>query len=211
MVDEFKKIESSYALSGIPAVHKGSHLFNFENKYGKYGTDKFWKTLINLAKTLLEEPKKFPQFVFLVGQPGNGKTHFLVGLYRALIYQLGYSQGDGAAFYTFGSLNAEIIEGFKDNVPIRSAMSGITTARWIFLDDFTASERILKANSLEQTILRDLVLNRYDSDKFLITTSNFTSLELLPEMDRMFGDYIVSRLHESKIIQFPAVDLRKVK
>jgi len=167
--------------------------------------------MISLAKTLLEEPKKFPQFVFLLGQPGNGKTHFLVGLYRALIYQLGYSHGDGAVFYTFGSLNAEIISGFKDNVPIRSAMSGITTARWIFLDDFTASERILKANSLEQTILRDLFLDRYDSGKFLITTSNFTSVELLAEMDRMFGDYIVSRLHASKIIQFPSVDLRKVR
>ena len=210
MVENFKKIETSHFQAGIPITHKDSHLYNFEDQYGKFGVA-FWPTLIKTAKQLLEDPKNFPKFVFLCGQPGNGKTHYLVGLYRALVRLLGYAQGDGAAFYTFAALNQEIIAGFKENVPIRTAMSNYTQARFLFLDDFTATERILKANSMEQTILRDIILDRYDKGYHLITTANFSSIELLPEMDRMFGNYITSRLHQSKIIQFPSMDFRKIK
>lgn len=212
MIRDFKKIESSHFMQGIPPTHKDSHLYNFrEDAYDKKGTPTFWKSLVRLARVLLEEPEKFPKFVFLCGNPGNGKTHYLVGLYRALVKLLGYSQGDGAAFYTFPALNQEIIAGFKDNIPIRTALQNYTQARFLFLDDFTATERILKPDSMEQTILRDIILDRYDKGFHLITTTNYTSIELLPEMDRMFGAYISSRLHNSKIIQFPSVDLRKVK
>ena len=211
MVKDFSKIESSYFLSGIPTIHKDSHLKNFENKYAKSNAI-FWNTLIKLATTLLEDPKSFPKFVFLCGHPGNGKTHFLVGLYRALIHVLGYSGGDGASFFTFASLNAEIIAGFADNVPIRTAMSNYTQSKWLFIDDFTASERILKANSMEQTILRDIILDRFDKGYHMITTCNFSSLDLIHQMDGLFGNYVVSRINSSnKIVQFPQGDFRTSK
>jgi len=174
------------------------------------GQPNFWDNLIKLATCLIEDTANFPKFVFLCGQPGNGKTHYLVGLYRALVHLMGYSGGDGAVFHTFPALNAEIIAGFKDNVPIRTALGNYTQSRFLFLDDFTATERILKSESMEQTILRDLILDRYDKGYHLITTTNFSSIELMPEMDRMFGTYIVSRLHKSKVVQFPMIDLRRV-
>ena len=211
MAKDFSKIETSHFLSGIPVTHKDSHLSNFENKYEKErGGKALWGHLLELARVLLEEPKTFPKFTFLCGKPGNGKTHYCVGLYRALVHLLGYAQGGGASFYTFAALNAEIIAGFKENIPIRVAMQNYTQARFLFLDDFTATERILKTNSMEQTLLRDIILDRFDRNLHLITTCNFSSLEILPEIDRMFGDYVVSRLNSSlKVIQFPSVDFRR--
>ena len=61
MSNEFKKIESSHFLSGIPVTHKDSHLSNFENKYQRFGP--FWGNLVKITKTLLEDPKNFPKFI----------------------------------------------------------------------------------------------------------------------------------------------------
>lgn len=206
---DFKKIETSYVITGIPTTHKDSHLTNFEDKYTK--TTGFYNNLVTLADQLLNKKDKFPKFVFLCGNPGSGKTHYLVGLYRALIHQIGYAQGDGASYYTFTSLAQDIIGGFKDNIPTRTAMAVYTQPKYMFLDDFTASERLLKVDSLEFTIFRDVILDRYDKGYHLIATSNFGSVELLSEIDKLFGGYITSRLANSKIIQFPQIDLRKVK
>ena len=204
----FKKIESSFILNGIPAIHANSHLHNFENKYEKQHG--FYKILIDTADLLLKTPSKFPQFVFLCGTPGNGKSHYLIGLYRALVHQIGYAQGDGASYYPFTGLAQEIIAGFKDNIPIRTAMSAYTQPKYMFLDDFTASERIMKVDSLEFTVFRDIILDRYDKGHHLIASSNFGSIELLSEIDKLFGSYVTSRLANSKIIQFPNIDLRRM-
>jgi DNA replication protein DnaC len=211
-LESFKSVPSSYVLSGIPAVHAESHLANFENRYEREKNGPaFWKSLLQTANTLLTNQDKFQKFCFLCGLPGCGKTHFLVGLYRALVNQMGYSQGDGAVFCTFASLGQEIIAGFKDNIPIRTAMTGFTQAKFLFIDDFTADERILKAGSMEQTVLRDLILDRYDKGFYLLTTSNFSSVDLLSELDKIFGPHITSRLAGSRVLQFPAIDLRRNK
>ena len=209
MPDSFKKIESSIVLSGIPAIHKDSHLHNFENKYTKATT--FWRNLVQTAEMLLNEPAKFPQFVFLCGKPGNGKTHYLVGLYRALVHQIGYSLGDGASFHTFASLAQEIIAGFKDNIPIRTAMASYTQAKYMFIDDFTATTRISKIDSLEYTIFKDLILDRYDKGYHLLVSCNLSSVDLLPDITKLFGEHISSRIASAKVIQFPLVDFRMVQ
>jgi len=209
MPDSFKKIETSYILSGIPVIHKDSHLLNFENKYEKCGA--LWTTLVHTANQLLKDPAKFPQFVFLCGPPGNGKTHYLVGLYRAFVHQMGYSLGDGASFYTFASLAQEIIEGFKDNIPIRTAMVSYTQAKYMFIDDLTATARVNKVDSLEHTVLKDIILDRYDKGYHLIASSNINSIDLLPEFDKLYGEHIRSRIASARVIQFPKDDFRKVK
>lgn len=210
MSDSFKKIETSYILSGIPAIHKDSHLLNFENKYtAKY--DSFWHSLVQTANQLLKDPAKFPQFVFLCGQPGNGKTHYLIGLYRALVHQMGYSLGDGASFYTFASLAQEIIDGFRDNIPIRTAMVSYTQAKYMFIDDFTATTRYTKVDSLEHTVFKDIILDRYDKGYHLIASSNLNSIDILPDFTKYFGEHIASRVAGARVLQFPPLDFRKVK
>ena len=98
---------------------------------------------------------------------------------------------------------------FSEHIPLRTSLQGYTQAKWLFLDDFTSSERVLKENSLEYNIFRDIIIDRYETKHILITSSNLSSLDLIPELDRLFGNYISSRLSESKIVQFPEIDMRR--
>ena len=132
-------------------------------------------------------------------------------MYRALVHKLGYIQGDGVLFVTFANLAQEIISLFKDNIPLRTSISGYTQSKWLFIDDFTSSERMLKEDSLEFNIFRDILIDRYEKGYYIIASSNFSSVDLLGQLDRLFGAYITSRLSESKIIQFPNIDLRRVR
>lgn len=212
MSDEFKKIESSMVLAGIPLSHKDSHLYNFENRYDgmKTGRADFWRTLVNTALQLLKDPSKLPNYIFLCGQPGNGKTHYLVGLYRALVHQLGYTMGDGASFHTFAALAQEIIAGFQDNIPIRTALASYTQAKFLFIDDLTATMRMYKVDSLEFTVLKDIILDRHERGYYLIASSNLSSLELVSEFEKLFGIHVDSRIAGAKTIQFPNCDFRRV-
>src|SRR3989304_4974232 len=116
MKKDFKHIETSFVNSGIPAYHTNSFLSNFDHKYKNIDKqDKFYNSLIELTESVLSNEKQLPKYIFLCGTPGSGKTHFMVGLYRALIHNIGYVQGDGALFITFANMAQEIISLFKDN------------------------------------------------------------------------------------------------
>ena len=204
----FKDIKFSNIITGLPPYHYSSDLHNFEDKYVNKDK-KFYTSLYELTLDILDvEKEKQPRYVFLCGVPGCGKTHYMVGLYKALVCKLGYIQGSGVMFTTFINLAQEIIGMFKDNIPLRTSMQGYTQSQWLFLDDFTSSERVLKEGSLEYNILRDILIERYETRHILITSSNLSSIDLVPELDRLFGSYISSRLSESKIVQFPEIDFR---
>jgi DNA replication protein DnaC len=205
-----KKYPESYTISGIPTYHHSSFLSNFEDKY-KNKNKAFFPSLSKVMDSILGEIEPRPKYIFLCGTPGCGKTHLLVGLYRSLVGKLGYIQGDGGFFMTFSDLAQEIIGMFKDNIPLRTSLQGYTQAKYLFLDDFTSSERIFKENSLEQNIFRDILIDRYEKGYMLITTSNLNSVDLIPELDRLFGNYITSRVADSLVVQFPDIDLRRVR
>lgn len=212
MKKDFKHIETSFVNSGIPQYHIDSFLSNFEHKYINVDKqNKFYSSLIELTEMILNSENTLSKYIFLCGAPGSGKTHFMVGLYRALIHKIGYVQGDGALFITFANLAQEIISLFKDNIPLRTSISGYTQSKWLFIDDFTSSERMLKEDSLEFNIFRDILIDRYEKGFHLIASSNFSSIDLLSQLDRLFGAYITSRLSASKIIQFPNIDLRRIR
>lgn len=212
MKKDFNSIETSFVNSGIPTYHTDSFLSNFEHKYKTVDkNDKFYSSLIELSDKVLNDDKQLSKYIFLCGTPGSGKTHFMVGLYRALVHKLGYIQGDGTLFVTFANLAQEIISLFKDNIPLRTSISGYTQSKWLFIDDFTSSERMLKEDSLEFNIFRDILIDRYEKGYYIVASSNFSSVDLLGQLDRLFGAYITSRLSDSKIIQFPNIDLRRVR
>ena len=208
----FKDIETSNTISGIPPYHYDSHLHNFENRYKHKDTSGlFFKSLYDLTVKILDF-KSTSNYVFLCGSPGCGKTHYMVGLYRALVAKLGYSQGEGTLFTTFSGLSAEIISLFKEDMPLRVGIQGYVQSKWLFLDDFTASERVLKENSLEFNMLRDILLDRYEKGYMAILSCNMRSVELMQEVDKLFGAYVTSRVSSnSDILQFPALDFREKK
>lgn len=208
----FHNIESSPILSGIPAYHANSHLSNFMNKYKEKDKDnEFIPQLEKIVQTVLAlEVKKCPRYIVLCGHVGSGKTHFLVGLYKALCQKLGYAQGDGAFFTTFTYLAEEIIDLFSQNIALRPALTAYLQPRWIFIDDFTSGERIYKQNSLEFNIFRDILIDRFENNLTLVTTCNLTQMDFMKRMDVLFGNYITSRLSSSLVVEFPNIDLRKV-
>jgi DNA replication protein DnaC len=208
---DFKQIKSSFGIAGIPSAHYGSHLYNFDNKYDSIQKTFFGK-LVKLTNQMLEcNITKCPRYVFLCGCPGCGKTHYMVGLYRAMVQNLGYSQGDGALFIGFSSLASEMIKSFEDLGGMRAQLGGYVQSRWLFLDDFSASERVFKEGSMEFNLFRDILIDRYETNTTLVTSSNLNSEDLISELDRLFGGYVVSRMADSSVIQFPEFDFRKVK
>lgn len=204
----FKSIISSLYSTGIPSCHLYSSFSNFENKYD----EKFYEVLYKITNQILAmDLSSSSKFLFLCGNTGSGKTHFMVSLYRAMIHKLQYSQGDGALFTTFAGLAQEVISLFSQNIPLRTSLAEYLRARWLFIDDFTSSERVLKENSLEFNMLRDILLDRHEKGRMLITSTNIDSVDLMAEIDRLFGSYVTSRLANSTVVQFPKIDLRKVR
>jgi len=205
----FKELPSSKAISGIPMVHYNSHLYNFSNIYPRKDQQIF-DNLEKLANDFYTLPiKDMPRYVFLCGTPGSGKSHFLIGLYRMMIAKIGYQSGDGASFSTYSDLAQEMISLFKDKIPLRLGMLAYLQSRWLFLDDFTSSERVLKEDSLEHNMLRDILIDRYDKQYCLVISSNLMAEDLMAELNRLFGAYIMSRVSDSMVIQFPCTDFRR--
>ena len=208
---DFSKLPSSLYTLNIPRQHWLSHLSNFENRYDRYDKELFGK-LQGIVETLLTfDMDKCPRFVFMCGKPGSGKTHFNVGLYRALLQKKGYAAGDGVLFIEYREMVSEIIAGFDEKIPVRTALHAWMRPRIVILDDVTSNERLLKEGSMEQTLLRDILIERYESKGVLVISSNLSWKELVHEFDRLFGDYISSRIADSVVIEFPNVDFRRKK
>ena len=207
----FKGIPSSLFTFEVPKIHHDSHLHNFKDMY-REDNPEFWKDLDSLSKNLLSMgAKKVPKFIFLCGCPGSGKTHIVVGLYRAMVEKIGFAHGGGALFVTFPDMVADIISGFADDIPTRDALAEYTKNRWLFIDDFTASEKVFKQDSLEYQLFRDIILNRWDSDSVLVTSTNLVDPVLMKKLEEVFGDHLVSRLSDNTTLVFPYEDIRKEK
>lgn len=208
-LEYFKNLPSSLFTFDIPKSHQYSHLHNFENLY-KESTDEFWKDLGDITKKLLDmDSLKTPKFVFLCGTPGSGKTHIAVGLYRAMVEKIGFASGGGVLFKPFMSMVADIISGFSENIPTRDALALYTKNKWLFLDDFSSSEKVFIKDSFEYQLFRDIALNRWDSGGTLITSTNLEADALNRQFHGVFGEYVMSRLSDSFVINFPDQDLRK--
>jgi DNA replication protein DnaC len=212
----FKTLPSSFYTFGIPKAHYASHLYNFVNPYTE-DNDVFWVKIRETTERFMTlDTAACPRFLFLCGCPGSGKTHYAVGLYRAMLKQRGLGSGGGGVFFTsFMSMVKNIIHNLnlpeEERIPIRVSLEAYLADRWLFLDDFTSSERVFKQDSMEFRLLRDIVINRWDSERTLITSSNLEAGILKDKLKEMFGDYLVSRISDSIILQFPDDDLRQRK
>ena len=208
-LEYFRAIPSNDWDMDIPPAHYGSHLYNFGNPYTE-DNDEFWIKVRELTEImLLLDISKCPRLVALCGQPGSGKSHLEVGLYRAMLHKTVFAGGGGVFFSPFMTMVTDIISGFGDKVYIREALSEYTKNKWLFLDDFSATEKVFKKDSMENQIIRDLLIERWDTGQTLVTSTNLDAETLLKDIEEMFGEHIGSRVSDSIIIQFPDDDLRK--
>lgn len=202
-------MHSLKVMAGVQPDHADSDLNNFEDRYSKQGNKKLHGQIMSLAKdiasgTLLQ------RFVFLLGRPGVGKTAALVGLFRARAYVDEGIMGANFSFYTqFTQMIKEMIAGFADHIPTRTALDKYLQIKYFFLDDISKGEKVLDPDKMENQVLRDILLDRWENKRYLICTANYRKENIIRVLRSSFGEYTLSRVMGSSLfLEFPEIDFR---
>jgi DNA replication protein DnaC len=208
---ELKDIPSTFHVSNISRQHWQSHLSNFENRYDSYNPA-FYKKVTELTNTILDmSMDKLPRYIMVVGRPGCGKTHWMVGMFRALVKKIGYADANGASYIEYREMISEIIGGFAERVALRVQLEAWLRPSIMFLDDVSAGRRTFEDGKIEQTLLQEIIINRYEYKKTLVMSMNVEKADLIANFNRLFGEYISSRLSDVLVLEFPRIDFRKRK
>lgn len=193
-------------LVGIQPDHWKSSLQNFEDRY----PDGFYKKLEKLAKDIVEDTLT-QRYVFLTGAPGSGKTHYMVGLFRArAAVDSGVLGAEHALYMPFNTLVTEIIEGFSETHSTRVGLQKYLPIKYFFVDDISRGEKVINPDKLEGQLFKELLLDRFENARHLVATSNYNKTELLRMTRAVFGEYVSSRVAASSLfLEFPDKDFRK--
>lgn len=194
--------------TGVQQDHWDSALQNFENRY----SDAFYKQLEELAEKIVKGTLE-QRYVFLTGKPGSGKTHLLVGLFRAKAYADEGVLGAGHSLYLpFTVLVNEIISGFSETHSARMGLAQYLPVKYLFVDDISRGERVVNPDKMESQLLHDLLLDRFENHKYLICSSNFTPKKLRRMIGTVWGEYTLSRVNANSVfVEFPEKDFREPK
>jgi DNA replication protein DnaC len=203
---KFLNYESVEVLTGIQPDHHRSHLNNFEDRY----EGKLFGILDAIASDVIEG-KIAKRFIMLCGTPGCGKTHFLVGLFRAKVCKdTGLMGAEHSTYIQFPTLITDIIEGFSYSHSTRVGLMPYLAPKYLFIDDVSKGERVLDKDKMESQVFREILIDRFENKKVLIATSNYSASELKRMVLGTFGDYVLSRLDSSGLfVEFPKLDFRK--
>ena len=182
-----KSIERNFRLSQIPAKYIGK---TFED----YVTDKSNIDALNAAK---EFAKNLQHGLILHGKPGRGKT-FLA----AITAQEVLKQGKSAIFGDVPSMLEDLRSNYSKNNDNRleEQMKALAKADLVVLDDIGTEKPTEWAVNRLYLVVND----RYNANKPLIVTSNYTSKEIAERLNKptdaksagVTGDRIVSRIME---------------
>jgi len=113
-------------------------------------------------------------------------------------------------YLPFATLITEIISSFSDTPSTRTSLAKYLSVKYLFIDDISRGERTIDPERIEGQVFRDILLDRYEHEKFLVCTSNYNKTELLRMIRGVFGEYVSSRVESSSIfMQFSSKDFRK--
>jgi len=199
-------IRGLHVLSGIQRDHWNSTLEGFEDRY----EDGLYKELTVLAISIIGNALN-KNFIFLTGAPGSGKTHFLVGLFRAkVLADEGVMGTEHALYMPFANMITEIIEGLQETHSTRMGLAKYLPVRYLFIDDISRGERVINPEKIEGQVFREVLLDRFENRKYVVCTSNYTPVELRRMIKAVFGAYVLSRVESSSLfVEFPNKDFRK--
>ena len=199
-------VEGLLVRTGIQPDHWGSRLSNFTDRY----PSGFYKELTALAEKIVKGTLE-QKYVFLTGKAGSGKTHFLVGCFRArVLADEGVMGADHALYLPFSGLINEIISGFPETHSSRVGLAQYLTVKYLFLDDISRGEKVINPDKMESQILHDILLDRYEVNRHLICSSNFDPRTLRRLIKTIWGEYALSRVDASSVfVEFPDKDLRQ--
>jgi DNA replication protein DnaC len=166
-------IPTSDAVHGIPRSHYGAHLLNFDFRGDR--------DLKRLACRFLDGERFW---LYLHGRTGTGKTHFAVGLHRAIVASLGFEGADSSSFTTWSDLVYDVRRSF-DRKNYEQVVDAYLECDALIIDDLTGHMQDFQSRLVEEIVRR-----RHANDRRLVITSN----EPYERFLGLFGEHEVSRI-----------------
>jgi DNA replication protein DnaC len=165
-------------MNGIPLSHLGCHLNTFD-----FRGDKELKKLT--CRFLAGE--RF--WLYLHGRTGVGKTHFAVGVHRAIVSALGYEGADSSVISVWPDMTNEVKKSFdgKNYVELIDVYMASDT---LIIDDLTTNVR-----DFQSSLLEEIVRRRHAENRRLVITSN----ESYDSFLGLFGEHEVSRIRSTTV------------
>lgn len=186
-------VPSIDVIQGVPESHRGCSFENFDFVDNS--------ALFSLATNFLgfQEGGSF-FWLYLQGEPGRGKTHFAVALYKALAARLGWVGSDSCVFVEFRRLIEELKASLAD-YSYDEVLNSFCEAECLILDDV-----IGKFTDFEMKSLESLIRERHASHRRLVITSN----EDFGNFLSLFSAHEVSRIQEVCVqFKFAGLDRRR--
>lgn len=175
-------------VNGIPSSHYDKHLSNYDfrgNKQLKVLTCKF------LAGERC--------WLYLHGRTGTGKTHYAVGVHRAIVAACGFEGADSSTFCTWADLIHDIRDSFERK-NYDQLVDVYLECDTLIIDDLTGHLTDFQVRFLEEVVRR-----RHANGRRLLITSN----EPFETFLGRFSEHEISRIRSvTASVQFAGPDGR---
>lgn len=151
----------------------------------------------------------------IVGDPGVGKTHLLVGILR----ELALDKGAECRYADFSHLVNDLRAAISRRERAADLIQPLVDAEVLAVDDLG---RGLLATDYEAAVIDELVSRRYNADRLTLFSTNFPDLpgrtgsgnltqgeEARPSLQQIVGERVVSRLRQMcRFVSIQAEDFR---